>query len=126
MARKPRNTYLRGDTYWGRVKVAGVQYRCSLRTGDPREATRRFKAWRLKLERATLGDEDAPTFKEAVVRWAKEVLPGGVKPSVGKRYLSSIAQLGAVFGDLRMDQISNVTVAAYVSARSGKATNATT
>ena len=125
MARKPRNLYLRGEVWWGRVKVAGVQHRRSLRTDDPREAARRLKAWRLQLERAALGDEDAQTFKEAVVRWAQEVLPGAVKPSVAKRYLSSIAQLDATFGALRMDQISATTVAAYVSSRSGQATNAT-
>jgi integrase/recombinase XerD len=59
------------------------------------------------------------------VKWAAEVLPEAVKPSVGKRYLSSIAQLDATFGALRMDQITSQTVAAYVSARAGKATNAT-
>ncbi|WP_342452848.1 tyrosine-type recombinase/integrase [Pararoseomonas indoligenes] len=60
-----------------------------------------------------------------MLRWAKEVLPGAVKPAVATRYLASIGQLDAIFGALRMDQITPQTVAAYVSARTGKVTNAT-
>jgi integrase/recombinase XerD len=125
MPRKPRNLYLRGDTWWGRVKIAGTLYRSSLRTADPREAARRLKGWRQQLEREHFGAADAPTFKEAVVKWAAEVLPKAVKPSVAARYMSSIAQLDGTFAELRMDQITSQTVAAYISARSGKATNAT-
>jgi integrase len=125
MSRKPRNLFLRGDVWWGRVKIAGTLYRSSLRTTDPREAARRLKGWRQQLERELYGAADAPTFKEAVVKWAAEVLPKAVKPSVATRYLSSVGQLDATFGALRMDQITAQTVAAYISARSGKATNAT-
>jgi len=53
------------------------------------------------LERAALGNEEAPTFKEAVVRRAQEVLSGAVAPSAAKRYLSSIAQRD---GTLRRDR----------------------
>ncbi|WP_424139711.1 hypothetical protein [Roseomonas chloroacetimidivorans] len=111
MARTPRNLYLRGDTYWGRPKIAGVQYRASLRTTDPREAARLFKAWKKQLVREVMGDHDAPTFKEAVVRWAKEVLPEAVKPAVARRYLASVGQLDPVFGRLRRDQITPKTIA---------------
>jgi integrase len=72
-----------------------------------------------------MGDHDAPTFKEAVVRWAKEVLPGAVKPAVATRYLASIGQLDPIFGALRMDQITAKTIADYVSARTGAVSNAT-
>lgn len=124
-AKPPKNTYLRGDTYWGRLKVAGTEYRGSLRTTDSREAARRLKAWRLKLERAALGNPDALTFKAAVVRWAREVLPGAVKPAVAKRYLSSVSQLTETFGDKRVDQITTSTVGDYIGSRAGKVTNAT-
>src|SRR5579859_7959451 len=93
MPRKSRNLYLRGATWWGRVKVAGREYRGSLRTTDPREAARRLKGWRTKVEREAVGDPESPTWKEAVVKWATEVLPRSVKPSVAKRYLVSIGQL---------------------------------
>lgn len=121
----PTNLYLRGTTYWGRLKIAGREYRASLRTPDAREAARRLRAWRLKLERASLGSPDTPTFKAAVVRWATEVLPNAVKPAVATRYLSSIAQLEAVFGSLRVDQITAQTIGEYVSSRANLVTNAT-
>lgn len=125
MPAKARNLYLRGATYWGRIKVAGTEYRGSLRTDNPREAARRLKAWRTKLEREALGDFEAPTFKEAVVRWSREVLPESVKEGVARRYLSSIAQLDTVFGNLRMDQITSQRVAEYIAGRTGFVTNAT-
>src|SRR6185437_546348 len=121
----PINLYLRGTIYWGSLKIAGREYRSSLRTPDAREAARRLRAWRLKLERASLGSPDTPTFKAAVVRWATEVLPNAVKPAVATRYLSSIAQLEAVFGSLRVDQITAQTIGEYVSSRANLVTNAT-
>lgn len=125
MPRKPRNLYKRGDVWWGCIKVAGRKHRRSLRTTDPREAARRLKGWRLKLERNLLGDPDSPTWRAAVVKWATEVLPKSVKPSVAKRYLVSIGQLDPVFGVLRVDQISAAKIAEYISLRSTVATNAT-
>ena len=125
MSRSPRNLYRRGDTWWGRVKIAGREYRGSLRTSDQREAARRLKDWRTKLERQEVGGAEAPTWKEAVVKWAAEVLPGAVKPTVATRYLVSIGQLDRVFGKLRVDHITQAKVAEYVSLRSGEATNAT-
>src|SRR5579859_425952 len=125
MPRKSRNLYLRGATWWGRVKVAGREYRGSLRTTDPREAARRLKGWRTKLEREAVGDPESPTWKEAVVKWATEVLPRSVKPSVAKRYLVSIGQLEQTFGTLRIDQINSARIAQYISLLSATATNAT-
>src|SRR6185503_3671024 len=106
MARKSRNLYQRGDIWWGRIKVAGREYRGSLRTTDPREAARRLKGWRDKLEREAVGSPDSPTWQAAVVKWHREVLPQSVKPSVAKRYLVSIGQLEQTFGGLRVDQIT--------------------
>lgn len=128
MAAKPigsSNLYQRGETWWGRCKIAGHEYRSTLRTTDRREAARRFKTWRLKLERQQIGEAHVPTFKEAVVRWVTEILPKAVKPAVAKRYIVSIRQLETVFGDLRIDQITNATIGEYISRRSAVATNAT-
>jgi len=125
MPRKARNLYRRGETWWGRIKVAGREYRGSLRTTDPREAARRLKGWRTKLEREAVGAPDSPTWQAAVVKWATEVLPQAVKPSVAKRYLVSVKQLERVFGALRVDQISAARIAEYISLRSSSASNAT-
>ena len=124
-AKLPAHCYARNGFLWGRITIAGREYRRSLRTTDPREAARRFKAWKLKLERQELGDLEAPTFKAAVVKWAKEVLPGAVKPSVAKRYLVSIGQMAGHFGALRIAEINASTIGGYISSRSSRATNAT-
>lgn len=60
-----------------------------------------------------------------MVKWATEVLPRSVKPSVAKRYLVSIGQLEQTFGTLRIDQINSARIAQYISLRSATATNAT-
>ena len=117
--------YKRGETYWGRLRISGRELGRSLRTSDSREAARRPKAWRLKVEREGFGNPDAPTFKAAVVKWAAEVLPQSVKPSVGRRYLTSVAKLDLIFGELRVDQVNAATISQYVSLRTKEATNAT-
>jgi hypothetical protein len=61
-AKLPPHCYWRKDTIWGRVVIAGREYRRSLRTADPREAARRVKAWQTKLERQQFGDIEAPGF----------------------------------------------------------------
>ena len=38
--------YRRGDTWWARVTVSGVEHRSSLRTSDERVAEKRAKVWR--------------------------------------------------------------------------------
>jgi integrase/recombinase XerD len=111
--------------YWGRLVIAGREYRRSLRTADPREAARRVKAWQTKLERQQFGDIEAPGFKEVVLRWAKEVLPGSVKPAVAKRYLVSIGQMADHFGAFRVTEIDAASISGYISLRSGAASNAT-
>jgi integrase/recombinase XerD len=124
-AKLPPHCYWRKDTIWGRVIIAGSEHRRSLRTADAKEAARRVKAWQTKLERHQFGDVEAPGFKEAVLRWAKEVLPGSVKPAVAKRYLVSIRQMADHFGELRVTEIDAASISSYISSRSGVATNAT-
>ena len=124
-AKLPTHCYTRNRVIWGRIIIAGREHRRSLRTTDPREAARRIKAWKLKLERQEFADVDAPSFKAAVVKWAKEVLPGAVKASVAKRYLVSIGQMADHFGALRIPEINAGVIGGYISARSGTATNAT-
>jgi integrase len=121
----PQNCYLRGDTIWGRLTVDGREHRRSLRTSDPREAKVRLAAWRKKVERQAFDIEGGHSFREAVIRWSKEVLPEAVKPSVARRYLTSVVALDPVFGKLPVEGISAKDIARYVSTRSGEVANAT-
>ncbi len=124
-ARLPANLYWRGTTIWGRLKVAGTEHRASLRTDNVAEAKFRFDAWRVQVERAVFGTKDSPSFKAAVVKWAREVLPGAVKPAVMRRYLTSVQMLTPVFGELRVSEITERMISQYISTRAGLVTNAT-
>lgn len=117
--------YRRGKTWWGRVRVAGVEHRRSLRTTDKKEAAHRLKGWRISVERAATGAPDCPTVKAATIRWGKEILPQSVRPAVKTRYLSSIRQVVDVLGDVRVDTITQATLAGYASARALTTSNAT-
>lgn len=117
--------YKRGATFWGRIRVAGVEHGRSLRTSDPKEARRRLRGWILAVERAALGSPDCPTLKEVTIRWANEVLPQAVKPAVAQRYLSSMRQVVGALGNMPVDLITQTTIAGYASQRSTVASNAT-
>lgn len=125
MRGKPRNLYKRGETWHGRFKVAGDEYRGTLRTGNEAEAKLRLKDWKQRIQRRATGTPDSPSWKEAVIKWAAEILPSAVKPSVSERYLVSIRQLEHTFGALRIADIAGGHIAEYVSLRAGDASNAT-
>lgn len=121
----PPNCYWRGDTIWGRLKVAGVEHRSSLRTANVSEAKVRLTAWRTQIERDVFGAGDAPTLKEAVLKWAAEVLPGKVKIGVRRRYLNSVHMTMPTLGNLRVSQIDERQIARHISTRAGRVSNAT-
>lgn len=126
-ARKPLppNLYRRGETIWARVKVGGTEHRRSLRTADVAEARTQLDLWRAELVKADAGQQTGESYKAAVVRWTKEVLPGAVKPSVMRRYLASMAMLDPVFADMRVTEITERVISRYISTRAGQVTNAT-
>lgn len=117
--------YKRGDIWWGRFLLAGTEHRRSLRTADKKEATKRLRGWRQSVERAVVGAPDCPTIKAATIRWAKEILPKAVKPSVQTRYLTSIGQIVDAIGDKAVDTITAATITEYTSKRALTTTNAT-
>jgi integrase/recombinase XerD len=126
MPREGGYLYQRGDTWWGRVRIAGREHYASLRTTDRREAVRRLKGWRTKLERVAVGSRDHHTWEEAVIRWIEEVLPGAVKPGVAARYTVSIRQLATDFADQPIGAITGPAIGDYIGRRSREgATNAT-
>lgn len=117
--------YKRGNTYWGRIRLAGREYRRSLRTSNPKEARHRLKGWRIALERIAVGAPDCPALKAVTIRWATEILPQAVKPAVAQRCLTSMRQVVATLGDMPVDTITQTTIAGYASRRNMVATNAT-
>lgn len=125
MPRRITNLRKRNGVFWGQVKVAGHQYRASLRTTDRAEAKVRLEAWLKGLQRQRFGVPEEHTFAEALAEWAATVLPGAVKPAVEKRYLTSMRQFYPAFRELRMSEITTATISAYLKRRAATVSNAT-
>jgi integrase len=124
-AKSSCHLYRRGAVWWARIRIHGREYRTSLRTTIEREARIRASAWAGQIERASFSADGDHSFKEAVVRWAAEVLPGAVRPAVARRYLDSIAKLDPIMGGLNVSQITSATISAFIGHRSGVVSNAT-
>lgn len=127
MPSKPTpNLYQRDGVWWGYFRHSGRRYRRSLRTANATEATKRLKTWREGIEGANFGAPEVATYKQAVIKWEKEVLPKAVKPAVAKRYMVSIRQITPFFLDMRLDQITKRAIAGMISGRTtAGASNAT-
>jgi integrase/recombinase XerD len=86
------NLYKRGETWWARFKVSGVEYRRSLRTAVRGEAERRLKALRKDIEdEARFGLTPPQTWQAVVLSWSTHAL-GDLSPKTRKRYLTSLKQ----------------------------------
>ena len=120
--RAPRGCYWRGPTLWGLVTIARHKHRRSLRTADPAEARRRYKAWRKELIAAAHFGLERPTWQEAVLAWGQAGF-GGAKPRTVQRYLTSLRMVDPILGTLYLDQINRRSLG-KVASRPG-VTNAT-
>lgn len=86
------NLYKRGETFWARFKIAGVEYRRSLRTPVRKEAERRLDALRKQIEgEVRFGIVEPRSFAEAAAHW-EEHATSDLSPKTVKRYLVSIKQ----------------------------------
>lgn len=112
----PSNTYWRGPVLWGRTKVAGREYKWSLRTGDAKIARQRVKAEceRLKAERHF--GEQRHKYEDVFTEWSEHIVTQ-VGPGTAERYAVSLAQLEPELKPLFIDEISKATVLAIVKRR---------
>lgn len=86
------NLYKRGSTWWARFKVAGVEYRRSLRTAVRTDAERRLRALRKDIEdEARFGLAPPQTWQSAVLSWNAHAT-SDLSPKTVKRYLVSLKQ----------------------------------
>jgi integrase len=116
------NLYRRGNTWWGRIQVAGREHRRSLRTADRKEAVQRLEKWKQKTIGAARFGIERRTWREAVVKWRADGC-AGVKPATAERYLCSIGMVDPIVGQLYLDQIDRG-VLGCIAGRRGP-TNAT-
>jgi integrase/recombinase XerD len=111
------NLYKRGETWWARFKVAGVEYRRSLRTAVRGEAERRLRALRKDVEREALFGIAAPqTWRAAVLAWNAEAT-SDLSPKTVKRYLVSLGQCRSILDPLNLRQIDVPKLRELVKAR---------
>ena len=108
-----KNLYKRGDSWYARIKVEGIDYRQSLRTGSKREAERRLEKWRKDIEKVKWGD-DRYTWKEAVIKFLTEGTEG-LSDGTTERYRYSLKHAGEYYDELYLDQISRRELAALAS-----------
>jgi integrase/recombinase XerD len=91
------NLYKRGEAWWARFKVQGVEYRRSLRTAIRGEAERRLKALKKDIENEALFNIAPPqTWQAVVLSWNTHAL-GDLSPKTRKRYLTSLKQVRPYF-----------------------------
>lgn len=122
----PSNIFKRGRVYWVRYQGGGKDARKSLRTTSKSVARQRAREWLTEIEEARWSGTVRVTYREAVEHFVAEYLPGAVKPSAAKRYMTSLRQLHPHFEALWLDQIDRRGLSAFVTARkAGGASNAT-
>jgi integrase/recombinase XerD len=86
------NLYRRGQTWWARFKVSGVEYRRSLRTSVRGEAERRLKAVKKEIEdEALFGLAPPMSWQAAVLAWNQQAT-SDLSPRTVSRYLCSLKQ----------------------------------
>jgi integrase len=120
------NIYWRNGIAWGRIQVAGREYRRSLRTRNRAEARRRFDSWKEALTARAHFGEQRLGWPEAVLRYVTEIAPEAVKPGTLQRYNVSFRQVDAFLAKLDVHDISKATLNDLISARRKQgATNAT-
>jgi integrase/recombinase XerD len=87
------NLYKRGETWWARFKVGGVEYRRSLRTSVRSDAERRLRALKKDIEEeARFGITPPQIWQAVVLSWNTHAI-GDLSPKTRKRYLTSLNQV---------------------------------
>jgi integrase/recombinase XerD len=86
------NLYKRGETWWARFKVRGIEYRRSLRTATRSDAERRLKALKKDIEEeARFGILPPQSWQDVVLSWNAHAV-SDLSPKTLKRYLVSLRQ----------------------------------
>lgn len=113
----PKGCYWRGDTLWGRFRVAGQEYRLSLRTGSAAIAERRLADERARVvAHARYGAAGPVTWRAAVVAWRSEICDR-IGTSTLTRYQSSLRTVAVWLDGMELHAIKRETLRAMVSAR---------
>lgn len=87
------NLYKRGRIFWARFKVAGQEYRGSLRTAVQADAERRLKAWKKEVEEEVrFGIAPPQSWQATVLSWSAHGT-SDISQKTRDRYLVSLNQV---------------------------------
>jgi integrase/recombinase XerD len=112
----PKGCYWRGNTLWGRFKVAGVERRLSLRTDEGPVAQQRLKAAREREVASAHYGDARPTWEDAYIGWGNHIA-AHAKPSTVKRYATSLKQIEPFLSGCYLDEIDKGLVSEIVRRR---------
>lgn len=119
------NLYRRGKTYWGRIQVAGKEYRGSLRTRNRTEAIKRLEIWREEVGRAKFYGAKRLTWAEAVINYTEGDI-ASVSDNTAKRYKVSLRKVGPHLRQYHLDQIGPRQITELIAARRREGATAAT
>lgn len=112
----PAGCFWRGEILWARKKVAGLDHKWSLRTGDAEVAKRRRKADVEKLIARVRYGDDRKTYDEAFAAWSEHIVTQ-VSANTAKRYGVSLGQLAKWLRPLFVDEIDKPLLRRIVTER---------
>lgn len=98
------STYKRGETWWGRCRKSGKEFRKSLETNSEHVARRRLDAWVKEIELAKWGGKEY-TFDEVMEHFILDYITL-LKPSSATRYRISTKKLVPFFEGLPLSDIN--------------------
>jgi len=119
------NLYKRGQIYWLKATINGVQYRQSLRTSTLATA-RKIAAKRieeLRLKANNIGS--AITYVETIIAWSQHAV-GQIGETTASRYATSLKMLEPWLLGKKIDQIDGALIAEIMEARRRNGASAAT
>lgn len=118
------SVYKRGDVWWVKFQVAGVQIRRSARTRSKRVAEQYERELREEAGRLRRGGRPRHTFNELMARMITEHFPT-LKEASARRYAVSIVALQQSFDGKPLDQIDKKAITDFVAKRRREVTDTT-
>lgn len=112
----PRGLYWREGTLYGRVQIAGREYRRCLQTSDVAVARGRLEAERQRLNAEIRWGETDRRWESVVVAWTDHIA-GAVGPKTAARYAVSLEQLRPWLTGRRLPEIGKGLVGEIVAGR---------
>lgn len=127
----PKNLYQRNGIYWARFKVAGIEYRESLRTRSVSVAEKRLRARREEIENQThFGIAGPMGWESAVVAWdeamSQEIRNKAKSAKTVSRYKTSLRECRPWLDGREVHEIDAERIRELVKGRKAlRVTNAT-